>query len=339
MQIVRRLSPLAPWRLLRTLDEVPGTPGAPDAGQARAQGNAKTAEADPEVQQRLDAQAKQTRDEPKALAGLGSVEQSRAIYKSDTRFKRALERALQQIGDGRVPAHVRAVVAAAPLESDPCPYVVLDDLLPDDAYDALLSAIPPPLFFEHLNVTRQDSEGPLRVRPSLPLGDLARVPEAHLREGARTGADRQVPGRPRSPGAHTLARHRRLDGRRGHQPAPGGRARHASPIRLRDQAAPRSTLDVADLHPVSHKRDDRQLYGTQLCRLQRDQEFPTHSPFWVPEDDVEVVREVPAGPTVPSCFSTRRVLIAHRFQPMPHPRPTGISIRCNSARNAPSVTR
>ena len=36
------------------------------------------------VQQRLDAQAKQTRDEPKALAGLRTrVEQSRAIYKPD----------------------------------------------------------------------------------------------------------------------------------------------------------------------------------------------------------------------------------------------------------------
>ncbi len=50
------------------------------------------------------------------------------------------------------------------------------------------------------------------------------------------------------------------------------------------------------------KRDDRQLYGTQLCRLQHEQEFPTHSPFWVPEDDVEVVREVPGRPNCAVVF-------------------------------------
>ncbi len=44
------------------------------------------------------------------------------------------------------------------------------------------------------------------------------------------------------------------------------------------------------------KRDDRQLYGTQMCRLQNEQEFPKHSPFWVPDEDIEVVREVPGRP-------------------------------------------
>ena len=166
MQIVRRLSPLAPWRLLRTLDEVRELPALRTQVKQGRKETQRLQKQILKVQQRLDAQAKQTRDEPKALAGLRiRVEQSRAIYKSDTRFKRALERALQQIGDARVPAHVRAVVAAAPLESDPCPYVVLDDLLPDDAYDALLSAIPPPLFFEHLNVTRQDLKVPFEFAP------------------------------------------------------------------------------------------------------------------------------------------------------------------------------
>ena len=110
IQILRRLSPLAPWRLLRTLDEAAlrtqVKQGLKESKRLKKQIL--------ELQRRLDAQAKQTRDEPKALAELRTrVEQSRAIYKSDTRFKRALERALERIGDARVPAHVRATVAAA----------------------------------------------------------------------------------------------------------------------------------------------------------------------------------------------------------------------------------
>ena len=45
------------------------------------------------------------------------------------------------------------------------------------------------------------------------------------------------------------------------------------------------------------------------------------------------------GQTAPWCFSTRPAPTAHRFQPMPRLRPTGISIRCDSDRKPPPVTR
>ena len=44
------------------------------------------------------------------------------------------------------------------------------------------------------------------------------------------------------------------------------------------------------------KRDDPQLYGTQLCRLKQEQEATSHAPFWISENNVEVVREVPGRP-------------------------------------------
>ena len=83
-QIVRRLSPLAPWRLLRTLDEVRELPALRTQVTQGRKESKRLKKQILKVQQRLDAQAKQTRDEPKALAGLRTrVEQSRAIYKPD----------------------------------------------------------------------------------------------------------------------------------------------------------------------------------------------------------------------------------------------------------------
>ena len=152
MQFLRRLSPLAPWRVLRTLDEVRELPVLRTQVKQGLTETKKLKKQMLEVQRRL--------DQRKELAALLTrVEQFQAVYKGDTRPTRSLDRALKRISDAGVPAHVRAVVAAAPLESDPCPYIV--------------------------------------------------------------------------------------------------------------------------------------LYGTQLCRLQHEQEIPTDTPFWVPEDEVEVVREVP----------------------------------------------
>ena len=235
MRFLRRLSPLAPWKLLRTLDEVRQLP----ALRTKVQRGLKETK-------RLQ---KQIRDERKELAVLSTrVQRFEAVYKSDTPAARSPDRALKRIGDARVAAQLRAVVAAAPLESDPCPHIVLDDLFPDDAYDVLVAAIPPPMFFEHLPVERQDLKVPPPVRAAPPPGGLAGVPHAHRHECARSGVVREIPHRSRCPGAHPLARLRRLDGRRRPQPAPGHVTDHASSARLRDQAAPRSTLGVPDLY-------------------------------------------------------------------------------------------
>ena len=298
IQILLRLSPLAPWRLLRTLDEVRELPalrtqmkqGLKESKRLQKQILTESKRLQKQiltVQRQLDVR----------LARLRTwVEQSRAIYKSDTRFKRALERALQQIGDARVPAHVRAAVAAAPLESDPCPYIVLDDLLPDDAYDALVSAIPPPLFFDHLNVTLQDLKVPFEFAPRYHW-EIWHAFQKHvfMRELVPALTDKFQDGldllvRTHWPGvADSMA-----DAGISLYPAAARVMRRRPGYEIKPHRDPHWTLLTCILYLT--KRDDRQLYGTQLCRLQHDQEFPTHSPFWVPEDDVEVVREVPGRP-------------------------------------------
>ena len=100
VQILRRLSPLAPWRFLRTLDEIRELSALRTQVKQGLKETKRLKKQVTELQRRLDAQAKQTRDEPKELAELRTrVEQARAIYKSDIRFTRKLDRALQQIGD------------------------------------------------------------------------------------------------------------------------------------------------------------------------------------------------------------------------------------------------
>jgi hypothetical protein len=43
----------------------------------------------------------------------------------------------------RVLEHVRRAVNEASLDMEPFPHIVVDPVLPDDAYDALVGAVPP----------------------------------------------------------------------------------------------------------------------------------------------------------------------------------------------------
>ena len=323
MSIIRRLSPLAPWNLLRTLDEVRGLPT--HRTQVHRELKALTKHTTQlltqrdEVQQELKAVKKQmlterteVRQELKALTkqirkqginqqtGLAQivarVEQSQAAYRSDAGPARPLKTALKRIDHARVPAHVRAVVAAAPMESDPCPHIVLEDLLPDDAYDALVAAIPPPLFFEHLAVKRQDLEIPFTFAPRYQREVWQRFQE-HIVMNAllpalsnkfRDSLDLLV--RTHWAGVFDSMADAGIRLRAG-----ATRVMRRRPgYEIKPHRDPRWAFLTCILYLT--KRDDRQLYGTQLCRLQHEQEFSSRSPLWIDEREVEVVREVPGRP-------------------------------------------
>ena len=283
MRFLRRFSPLAPWKLLRTLDEVRELPALRTKVQRGL-----------EETKRLQ---KQIRDERKELAVLSTrVQQFEAVYKSDTRAARSTDRALKRIGDARVAAQLRAVVAAAPLESDPCPHIVLDDLFPDDAYDVLVAAIPPPMFFEHLSVERQDLKVPLQFAPrhhrevwqAFHTHIVMNALVAALFEKFRTDLD--VLARTSWPGlVDSMA-----DAGLNLHPVMSRMMRRRPGYEIKPHRDPRWAFLTCILYLT--KRDDPQLYGTQLCRLKQEQEATSHAPFWVPEDNVEVVREVPGRP-------------------------------------------
>ena len=259
MRFLRRFSPLAPWKLLRTLDEVRELPALRTKVQRGL-----------EETKRLQ---KQIRDERKELAVLSTrVQQFEAVYKSDTRAARSPDRALKRIGDARVAAQLRAVVAAAPLESDPCPHIVLDDLFPDDAYDVLVAAIPPPMFFEHLSVERQDLKVPLQFAPrhhrevwqAFHTHIVMNALVAALFEKFRTDLD--VLARTHWPGfVDSMA-----DAGLNLHPVMSRIMRRRPGYEIKPHRDPRWAFLTCILYLT--QRDDPQVYGTQLCRLQQEEE-------------------------------------------------------------------
>ena len=321
--ILRRLSPLAPWNLLRTLDEVRGLPAHRTQVQRelisltkhtkqmlterkelqqelKALKNLMLTERK-EVRQELTALTKQLRKQgvkrQKELARIvARVQQSQAVHKSDAGTTQPLKTALKQIDHARVFAHVQAVVAAAPLESDPCPRIVLDDLLPDDAYDALIAAIPPPLFFEHLAVNQQDLKIPFKFTPRYQR-EVWQAFQDRIVMNALTPAltdkfqnDIDLLVRTNWPGIFDSM----ADAGVSLHLVAGRVMRRRPGYEIKPHRDPRWSFLTCILYLT--KRDDRQLYGTQLCRLQQEQESPSKSPLWIDERKIEVVREVPGRP-------------------------------------------
>lgn len=65
----------------------------------------------------------------------------------------------------RVAAHVRIAVAQAPLVAEPVPHLVASNLLPADAYQAVIDAIPAPVFFDGGVEHGQELRVPPRLAP------------------------------------------------------------------------------------------------------------------------------------------------------------------------------
>jgi len=311
MSFLDRLSPLAPWNLLDTLDEVRQlrtvrAKSTEVRHQARVlakhldtltkqtEGLTKQTEA---LTKQTAALTKEMEDKRQTLANLGAlVNQSRAAYRSDAKLPPArLDRGLQRISDATIRSHVRAVVAAAPLESDPCPYIVLEQLLPDDAYDELVAAIPSPLFFEHLASNRQDLKVPFPFAPRYHREIWLAFRRLIVANGLIPAlSDKFQPGldawvRTNWPGLDSMA-----DAGISLHPLSSRIMRRRPGYEIKPHRDPKWAFMTCILYLT--KRDDAQLYGTELCRLRHERESPSHSPFWVDENDVETVREVPGRP-------------------------------------------
>src|SRR4030095_12338860 len=67
--------------------------------------------------------------------------------------------------DDRLTAHAAAAVGRAPLQLDPFPHVLIHDLLPDDAAEELVSALPPSVFFKR-NAKRHQVQVPFGFAPA-----------------------------------------------------------------------------------------------------------------------------------------------------------------------------
>ena len=69
-------------------------------------------------------------------------------------------------------AHVQRAIAAAPLQIDPFPHIVVEDLFPGDFYKLLRKAIPPPVFFDDRDPIKQNLKIPMPFGPTLSMRAL-----------------------------------------------------------------------------------------------------------------------------------------------------------------------
>jgi hypothetical protein len=196
----------------------------------------------------------------------------------------------ERLDVARIETHVRAAVAAATLETDPFPHVVVDSWLPDDVYAAVVKGVPPAVFFADREVSRQRLMVPFSFAP-IYADRVWRFMYSHIVGVSLSGAlndkfkdvvrsyVQQLS--PSAPGELDLTLHS-SDGhimlrRPGYVISPH-----------RD---PKWGFVTGLVYLV--REGDPEAYGTQLYRVTGDEEAPTGKPFYVDASRCELAKHVP----------------------------------------------
>jgi hypothetical protein len=117
--------------------------------------------------QQIEANARQIKAVNDSLAVL-SLQQSqlRAVALREAELEDAESALANVMTRSDVATHVEDAVDGANLNRDPFPYLVVDDLLPQDLYDALIAGIPPVELFADRPVNKQQLKVPFGIAPA-----------------------------------------------------------------------------------------------------------------------------------------------------------------------------
>jgi len=166
MSILERLNPL---RVLRAADSVARLQDLGDKLREDQKEMARQLRAITRQLEQLDQTLKRQEDVLASVPALhAEVQQCITSYKTDARHADrmpALRASLN--GGGRLAAHAAAAVARTPLVLDPFPHVLIENLLPDDAADELVGALPSSVFFKR-NAKRHQLQVPFVFAPGSP---------------------------------------------------------------------------------------------------------------------------------------------------------------------------
>ena len=220
------------------------------------------------------------------------LEQVMVAYQKDARFADRLPAFESRFVAHDVRAHVRNAVESAVLHHDPCAHLVIDNLVPDDLYDEMISALPSTVFFKQHDKTREEMQVPFVFAPAYSRAvwdffmavvvEQALIPS--LTEKFRPALDEFLAttwpslGTWAQSGLTLDVGNSRLLLRR-----PG--------YVIRPHRDPRWAFLTCLIY--LQKRAVRGVYGTQLYRLKREREPSHSSPFWVDERECELVKDVP----------------------------------------------
>jgi len=229
------------------------------------------------------------------------VRQLVAAHESSEKMLEQLRTALAAFDPDRIRSHVANAVAAAPLASEPFPHVLIDKLLPENAYHQLVKAIPPRVFFEHLDLNHQEVMVPSDLAPLLSREIWAAFYD-------RVVTDALVPGlvdKFREPLDRLVCRYWPM-----HQSLEDANIRLEllmSRILLRrpgyvinPHRDPRWAFVTCLVYLPP--RNAQRFFGTQLCAVRREPEHRSHGALWMDDTDVEAVKSVPGHPNTALAF-------------------------------------
>jgi hypothetical protein len=222
------------------------------------------------------------------------VDQCMVAYQKDARFADRVAVFQSRLDSVRIQAHVLDAVRRATLQRDPCPYLVIDNLLPEDFYDEMLSALPSPVFFKRHDKTREEMQVPFVFAPAFSrtvwdffmrsVVDETLVPA--LTNTFQPALDEFLAATWPSLGTWEQSQ---LSLRVGNSRLLLRRPGYV----IRPHRDPRWAFLTCLIY--LQKCDSDHVYGTQLYRLKQEREPPHNSPFWVDERECELVRDVPGG--------------------------------------------
>ena len=248
------------------------------------------------VRQQLATVAEQLAAVGTSVAGVAEklVEQSRrsdqlvAAYCSDAQRKNDIDRALRIFSAPDIEAHARRAIETAVVRDDPFPHAFIEHLLPEEAYDHLVNALPPRVFFEDRPVNKQQLVVSFPFAPAYSravwdrfkvLADAVIGPavQARFQEHIDAYLRHICPALGAERLAFNVSDGRIMLRRPGYVIAP-----HRDPKKG----------FIAVLMNLARKGDPER-YGTQIYRVKEDREAPSLAPFWIDAAKCELVGEVP----------------------------------------------
>ena len=291
MSILERFNPV---RIIRAADSVSRLQDLSDKLREDQKAIARQLRS---ITRQLEALDQTLKRQEQVLAGVptlqAEVQQCLTSYKVDARHADRLPALRASLSEGdRLPAHAAAAVARSSLQLEPFPHVLIDGLLPDDACDELVAALPSSVFFKR-NPKRQQLQVPFVFAPHysrLVWGIffeqvITRALLPALTEKFRPALDDFV--RTHWPGLGSMAN--------------AGIELHVANSRLmlrrpgyviKPHRDPRWAFLTCLVYLP--RRTDVESYGTQLYRLRHEPEVTHSSPLWVDPAECELVKDVPA---------------------------------------------
>ena len=254
---------------------------------------ASLAEAVTVVQRQCEEILKQIGTINEQLAQLTAREQElRKILVHNSQYEPHLDRLGKLLRKKALPDRIAASIDRAQLQLEPCPYTVIDGLLPEEHYDALLRGLPPVELFIDKPATKQQLAVPFDLAPTysqqvwthLVNELIPNVIAPRLTEKFRQHIDQWISSNWPQLDPHSVELH-----------GSGGRVMlRRRGYRIRPHRDPKWSFITCILY-LARPGDD-EAWGTQIYAVNDDEEAKNAAPYWISEKQCRLVEDVKFKP-------------------------------------------